>query len=204
MRTPIVLLGAGGFAREVYDWVNLETFSIVALFSENSASGTGLYGTPVINNLSNLKLAKFVVAVGDPLLKMRFVELAIAAGLEPAPPIIHRSAVLGRGNKIGLGSVICPFVCVTTNTDIGKYTVLNLSSTVGHDTSIGEYSTVSPGANISGNCAIGDACYIGTNSAIREKVTIGNHSTVGMGAVVTKSHGMNLTLIGSPARPVAK
>lgn len=202
MRTPLVVLGSGGFAREVLNWINFDRYKVVAMFSEDDPSGMTIFGVPVVNDLYGLSHASYVIGVGDPETKEKLSLIAKGQGLKPCKPIIHTSAVVGVKNDIGLGSVVCPFVCITTGVTLGENTIVNLNATIGHDTVMGSNCTISPGANISGRCEIGNNVYIGTNAAIRERVKIGDDSVVGMGAVVIKDVGDSVRVVGSPARPL--
>lgn len=205
MNKNLIIMGAGGFAREVYAWANHAGRGVMAFFSEIPQGD--ILGLQVLNNpeaLSDFKYSEFIVAVGDPNLKLKLWEMALRAHLSPCLPIIHPSAVAGNNVFLGCGTILCPNSVVTTDVKTGDGLILNLGATIGHDCKIGDWVTVSPGANISGNCEVGDLAYIGTNSCVREKISIGRNSVVGMGSVVVKSVPDNETHIGAPARKMLK
>ncbi len=106
---------------------------------------------------------------------------------------------------IDLGSVLCPFVTLTSNIRIGKHFHANMYSYVAHDCVIGDFVTFAPGVHCNGNVHIEDHAYIGTGAILRqgkpgEPLVIGRGAVVGMGAVVTKSVAPGTTVIGNPAR----
>ncbi len=68
----------------------------------------------------------------------------------------------------------------------------NLYSYVAHDWVIGDFVTFAPGVKCNGNIIIEDHAYIGTGAV------------VGMGAVVTKDVPAGATVVGNPARVMAK
>jgi sugar O-acyltransferase (sialic acid O-acetyltransferase NeuD family) len=105
------------------------------------------------------------------------------------------------------GSLLSPFVCVTSNIRIGRSFHANLYSYVEHDCVIGDFVTFAPGVKCNGNVVIEDYAYIGAGAVIKQgkpgsPLTIGRGAIVGMGAVVTKSVPAGITVVGNPARPV--
>ncbi|MDO5674080.1 MAG: NeuD/PglB/VioB family sugar acetyltransferase [bacterium] len=111
--------------------------------------------------------------------------------------------------QIGQGALLCPFVTLTSNIQIGRYFHANLYSYVEHDCIIGDYVTFAPGVHCNGNIVIEDHAYIGTGAIIKQgnpgrPLVIGHHAVVGMGAVVTKDVPAGTTVIGNPARLLQK
>lgn len=202
MKRPLLMIGAGGFAREVLTYVDYSVYQVVGCFTDNPSKSQGPFGLPLISSFEGLKHVEFLVAVGDPEAKSRLFDRALEAGLVPSLPMIHTRAHVGADNHLARGVMICPGVIITTGAKIGYGVILNLNVTIGHETQIDDFTTVSPGANISGNVLIGKKCYIGTGSSIREGRRIGDGSTVGMGAVVVKDVNLGDTVLGNPARPV--
>lgn len=200
---PLIILGAGGFAREAAAWVNQSQgteYKLIGFYDEFSDNHKTILDLPVLNDLRSFARADFIVGVGDPKLKQKFMAQARTAGMNACKPIIHQSCILGDHVSMGYGSILCPNVTITCNVYIGPGVIINIGSTVGHDSEVLDYTTISPGANISGNVKIGHLSYIGTNACIREGVKIGCEAVVGMGAVVLKDVETKDTVIGNPAR----
>ena len=106
---------------------------------------------------------------------------------------------------IGPGAILCPFVTLTSNIQIGQHFHANLYSYVEHDCVIGNFVTFAPGVKCNGNVHIEDHAYIGTGAVIKQgkpgaPLVIGKGAVVGMGAVVTKSVPAGATVVGNPAR----
>jgi sugar O-acyltransferase (sialic acid O-acetyltransferase NeuD family) len=190
-----VLIGAGGFAREIRAHMNdftMKCFVDDQYYQDNNDN---------ILPLSQFDATKHraLVAVGDP--KDRFDIVQRLPKDTKYFSHIHPSAViLGNDVEIGEGSIICAGVIITTNVKIGKHAHLNLQSTIGHDCVIGDYFTTAPGAKISGNCTIYDCVYVGTNASVKQKVSIHSFATVGLNAGVVKSIEDSGTYIGTPAK----
>lgn len=200
MKKPIALIGAGGFAREVYwQMKDNDPESEIHYFVDEEY----LVDNPNVLPMSLLQPRNFEVyiCVGDPNLRRRIAESL--PDTTNYGTFIHKSVQIFDKNtvSIGRGSIICAGTIITTNVRIGIHCHVNLSTTIGHDTKIGNYVTTAPQVAISGNVKIKDNVYLGTNSAIREKIEVCEMTTIGMGAALIKSvKRVRETLVGVPAK----
>lgn len=110
---------------------------------------------------------------------------------------------------IGEGAILCPFVTLTSNIQIGKHFHANIYSYVEHDCVIGDFVTFAPSVKCNGNVHIEDHAYIGAGAIIKQggpgnPLVIGKGAVIGMGAVVTKSVPPGVTVVGNPARIISK
>jgi acetyltransferase-like isoleucine patch superfamily enzyme len=111
--------------------------------------------------------------------------------------------------SVGPGSILCPFVTLTSNIKIGSNFHANIYSYVGHDCRIGDYVTFAPGVKCNGSVVIEDNVYIGTGACIKpgsleRPMVIGEGAVIGMGAVVTKSVSAGTVVFGNPAKVIRK
>lgn len=199
MKKPILIVGAGGFAREAYSWLP-STYQVEAFYTSNFLEKTTVFGVPTVSEFQGMRGIDFLVAIGDPAVRKSMFFRAVKAGLMPCAPIVHQSATIGRDVRVGRGSIICPQAVITTNVVLGTGALVNLGATIGHDCEIGDFVTLSPGANVSGNVRVSDLCYLGTNCSIRENTHLGRESTVAMGSAVVKHVDPHTTVAGVPAR----
>lgn len=148
------------------------------------------------------------IAIANSSVRQKLVERCAADGVhffEVRAP----NVVVLDGVQIAEGAILCPFVTLTSNIRIGKHFHANLYSYVEHDCVIGDYVTFAPGVMCNGNVVVQDHAYIGTGAVIKQgqpgqPLVIGRGAVVGMGAVVTKSVPPGATVVGNPARPLAK
>lgn len=169
------MFGKGGFGREVksyFPWVHISD-------SRLNVSGD-----------------RFNVAIADPHIRE---EVFSKCGL-PLIKLIHSSAIIGWGNCIGPGAIICPWVTITCDANIGKLFHANIYSYVAHDCLIGDFVTFSPRVCCNGNVTIGNRVFVGTGAMIKPGVVIGDDAVVGMGAVVIKDVKSGTTVVGNPSR----
>lgn len=204
----LIVIGAGGFAREVI-WLAreaVEPWDVVGCLDDrDEAQGQELSGVPVIGRVQdsrNHPTAHFVVAIGNPRVRRQVVQRMALEGTPRFATLVHRSVQMSSFVKIGAGSIITAGCILTTQIEVGRHVILNLSSTVGHDCVIADGVTVAPLVAISGEVRLEEACEIGTGACIRQGLHIGRGAMAGMGAVVTRDIRDFELVIGSPARPL--
>lgn len=208
----IVIVGAGGFGREVkfiidrINKINL-SYNLLGFYDDNKDLPDIINGVPYLGDLksliSNTKPISVVLGIGDPNIKSKIVNRLIVNDSLSYPNIIDPEAIIGDDKiNLGKGNVICCGVIMTCNIDIKDFITLNLSCTVGHDTIINDFSSFMPSVNISGEVVIEKGVYVGTGAKIINLLSIGQHTIVGAGAVVAKSLPANCTAVGIPAKPI--
>jgi len=201
----IVIVGAGGFAREVA-WLIEEinkvelSWKIIGFLDENYNEGKTLNGYPILSGemLIN-KDIYLVLAIGSPETRKKVFERYSSFNYAT---LIHPKVSISSTNKIGKGSIICEGNILTVNIEIGEHVILNIDSTVGHDVKLHDFVTVLPSVNISGNVTIHQCTSIGTGTQIIQDKIIGKNSIVGAGSVVLKDVEDFVVAAGIPAKEI--
>ena len=204
----IVIIGAGGFGREVkvlLDDINKiqSTYTFLGFYDDGIEKGTLVNGYKVLGGISDLnKLSSstyVAIAIGAPETKQKIIDQLKNVNVK-FPTLIHPSVICSDDFvSIGKGCIICAGTVLTCNIEIQDFVILNLMCTVGHDTIIKHYSSAMPSVNISGEVIIHQGVYIGTGAKIINQLEIGRNTVVGAGAVVSKSLPSNCTAVGIPA-----
>lgn len=210
----LVIVGAGGFAREVL-WLVRELrrdpFHAQVMPDPigiiDSAAGQPVMGLPILGDdnwaFKHLDRGRvsFVCAIGNPAARGKVCERFEANGYI-ALTLIHPSVRMSEEVNIGRGAILCAGAVLTTHIALGAYVIVNLNATIGHDVVIGDMVTINPGVNISGNVKIGDGVEVGTGAVILPGVTVGKGAVIGAGAVVIEDVPAGSTVVGNPAKPI--
>jgi sugar O-acyltransferase (sialic acid O-acetyltransferase NeuD family) len=203
----IFIIGAGGFAKEVFSLIkNFGTYEICGFIDIKSQYDTIKIGNEKIlvidenDFLTNYKDVSVCIGTGYPKL---IKQIAEKYKNYIFPNIIHPSFI---GNKetilMGFGNIITAGVIFTTDINIGNFNIFNLGSTVGHDCEILDGNVFNPGTNISGNCRIGNNNLFGVGSSILEKLIVGDNNVIGGGAVIINNIKNNSTYVGVPGKKI--
>ncbi len=117
--------------------------------------------------------------------------------------VIHPRATVSPSARLGDGSVVFAGAAVNADAVVGPGAIINTNSVIEHDCLLGACCHVSPGAVLAGGVQLGDLVWVGAGACLRQLVTVGKSTLIGMGAVVTKDLPADITVIGSPARPLS-
>jgi sugar O-acyltransferase (sialic acid O-acetyltransferase NeuD family) len=211
-KQQIVILGAGGHAREVLDVIDAinqekPQFEMLGFVVEPGYQQPGrlINDKAVLGHFDWLEEhkheVKAVCGVGFSAPRYRVVQKAETIGVEFAN-LIHPTALLTRWVTLGRGVIITAGCILTNQITIGDHVHINRMSNIGHDNLLEDFVTVSPGVNLSGNVTLRQGCFIGTGASIIEGQTVGPWARVGAGAAVITDIPENSTAVGVPAEVV--
>ncbi|MEZ9877415.1 NeuD/PglB/VioB family sugar acetyltransferase [Vibrio breoganii] len=208
----IGIYGASGFGREVMPLAAAQFSSTNELvFIDDGALDTELNGYAILpyqEFLGRPNEKSAIVAIADSTVREKLTKKLQVDGVNILS-IEATNVVNMDHNDIGEGSILCPFVTITSNVNIGKSFHANIYSYVAHDCVIGNYVTFAPRVMCNGNVHIEDHAYIGTGAIIKQgtpskPIVIGEGAVVGMGAVVTKSVKPGDVVFGVPAKSIKR
>lgn len=203
-----VIVGAGGFSREVISWAehvchqNAKSSVCGYLVDEQYPKLATQYELAWLGGVDDYtpkEDEECLIAVSDPGAKQQLVARLRARGAKFAT-LVHPTAVIAKTATIGIGTVVCPYALVSADVHIGDFVTINAMSSIGHDSTVGAYSTLSAHVDITGGAKVGESTFFGSGSRVLPKLRIGNNAKVGAGATVMRSVPEGGTVYTAPAR----
>lgn len=203
---PVVLVGAGGLAREALTVAREgEPVDLVAIDDDEALWGTTIGGVSVIGGLHavrDLPRHAVVVCAGVGETRRRLVARLGDLGVDPERylSLVHPSIWVPPTCRIGRGSIVLEGVVLTADVTVGEHVVLMSHATLTHDDFVEDYATLCAGVSLGGRVLVGSGAYLGMNSCVREGTTVGAGTVLGMGAVLLEDTPDGGVWVGVPAR----
>lgn len=200
---PVVILGAGGYGRELRQYCQDASIEVLG-FLDDDAQALEAFGhsEPLLGPLAaapQFSDARFLIALGDPLLRRRFALELRGMGARFAT-LIHPTAYVAESAQVEEGAIVCPFALVGANSVLGVNVSLNVYASVGHDAVVESHAVLSPYCALTGNTRVGEASLLGTHVSVTPGVAIGSFSQVAAGSTVTVDCAPGSLLAGNPAK----
>jgi len=205
----IIIVGAGGFGREVYLWAkdsfSQDQYKIKGFLDDNPKildnynMDVGIIGS--LNSYEIKNKDRFLFAIGDIDTKKHIVVNLKKKGAQFLT-LVHPTAIVANTVKIGEGMIICPFVTVSDHAQIGDFVMMNLYSTCGHDVKIGKYCILSPYAILNGFVTLEDEVFLGTHSTVIPYKKVGYKSKISANSVVMRDVATNKIVFGVPGKAI--
>ncbi len=203
----LIVLGAGGHAREVLWTANrTQTNTVIYFFDETITAQKTLYNLPIVNDLSEViepdSSIRLISGVGNNQLRLRWAQKFsnnyVFTNIIDPSSIINSNIHMGEGNLIMAGCIISDHVT------IGNHTILHFKNVITHDCIIEDYCFVGPGCNLAGNVHIDTGAHLGAGVTIIPNCKIGKWSILGAGSVVTSDIPAYCLALGVPAKVIKK
>lgn len=205
----IVLIGAGGFGREVASIIEVlnsikPTYELLGFLDD----GEQYYEGMIINGYPWLGKTDWALAhkdvlynctIGNPAIKGSIQDSLTAQGIR-FETIVAFGGYIGPYTEIGPGCVFYGGVTISVNCKIGAGVLMNQMVNIGHDVEIGDYTTIMPTTGISGNCKIGKEVRIGGHAFIVPGRKVGDGATIAAGSIVFSNVKAGTTVLGNPAK----
>jgi sugar O-acyltransferase (sialic acid O-acetyltransferase NeuD family) len=167
----IIIIGAGGFAKVVYEIIQLQNLYTCIGFIDNKipVNQEVINGLKVVLTQDQIKNIHqiadyFIVAIGNNKIRKNLVQEA--EKYLPAVNIIHPNATISKYAIIGNSNIILANCIINTKCEIGDNCIIDSGCIIDHETKIGNHVHIGIGAIIGNNVAIGDAVKINVGKII--------------------------------------
>jgi sugar O-acyltransferase (sialic acid O-acetyltransferase NeuD family) len=203
----ILIVGAGGFGREVLQWARDawpdHTEGIVGFLSAQSDRLDGFDGVPDIlgspDAYAPVAGDKLLLAIGVPYIRRRVAEYLLSRGAEFLT-LVHPTAIVAATATLGEGAILCPYSVVSDSVTVGRFVILNYHSSMGHDARAGDFSVLSPHATLGGRAAIAEDVFLGLHATVGPGKTVGARSKVSANSCVLTSATADSVVYGVPGQ----
>jgi sugar O-acyltransferase (sialic acid O-acetyltransferase NeuD family) len=208
MAIPLLLLAAGGLARETAEAAaRSQVYDVVGYLDDDpSRWGTNLDGVEVVGGLDTVDArpdAALLICAGRGASRTAIARRLALLGVSDQryATVIDPSVSVPRSCSVGVGSILLAGCVLTTSVQIGKHVVCMPNVTLTHDDVLADFATICAGVSLGGSVRIGERAYLGMNSSVRENLAIADDAVVGMGSAVIQDVPEGQTWVGVPARP---
>ena len=203
----ILVVGAGGFGREVMHWARdawSGRASLIAGFlsaDESRLSGhdhhPGIVGSP--EDFVPEAGDGFLLAIGIPETRRRVAEALKARGATFLT-LVHPTAVVAPTAGIGRGAILCPYSILSDAARVGECVLMNYHSSLGHDASAGDYAVLSPYAALGGHAHVAEDVFLGMHASVGPGKRIGARSKVSANSCALADAPADSIVYGTPGR----
>ncbi|WP_027397432.1 NeuD/PglB/VioB family sugar acetyltransferase [Anaerovibrio lipolyticus] len=208
----LVIIGVGGFAREVFrysmasrgygeEWILKGFLDGDVVLPDYEYEKLEL---PLLGNVDDYELQPddvFICAIADSLVRKRLTDKIRQKGGHFIN-IISTSAIIHGNVRMGEGNIVCPFVNINDRSVVGDFVIFNVRSGIGHDSQVGSYTSFMGGAGLCGYAKIGKNSFMATYSVALPHSQIGDGCYIGAGSIVFKRVKDGQKVFGNPAMPI--
>jgi sugar O-acyltransferase (sialic acid O-acetyltransferase NeuD family) len=203
----ILIVGAGGFGREVLQWARdawAERASLIAGFlsKENDRLRSHHSCPEIVASPEDFVPASgdaLLLAIGIPETRRRIAETLKSRGATFLT-LVHPTAVVAPTARIGAGSVLCPYSIVSDAASIGECVLMNYHSSLGHDATAGDYAVLSPYAALGGHAHVAEDVFLGMHASVGPGRRIGARSKVSANSCALSDAPPESIVYGAPGR----
>lgn len=199
----IIIVGAGGFGRELYYWMkqSISSEDQIVGFLSNSSADLVKYPhlPPYLGTVDDYRPSntseEVVVAIGDVEARKR-VTFALKGKNAKFYTFVHPTAVITETAQIGSGCIVGPHCVVSNDAVLAEQVVLNAHCVVGHDAKIGSFSVLSPMSGVMGGVEMGEDVFLGANATVAPRLKVGRGAKVSAGTAVFRDVSEYTLMVG--------
>jgi sugar O-acyltransferase (sialic acid O-acetyltransferase NeuD family) len=203
----ILIVGAGGFGREVLHWARdawPDHAPLIGGFLSDDRRrldgfSTGVGIVSAVHDYRPESGDCLLLGIGVPYSRRRVAEQLQARDARFLS-LVHPLAVVSASADVGEGSIVCPFAVVSDSARLGRCVLVNYHASLGHDASAGDYAVLSPYATLGGNARIDEEVFLGLHASVGPGIGVGSRSKVSANSCVLASAPSDVIVYGVPGR----
>ena len=211
-RGRLVIVGCGGFGREVFGTIRAinargGAWDVEGFVDDDPSAAdrqaVAALGQPVVGTVDELaartRPVHAVVAIRSPAVREAVVG-RLARAPVTYPVLVHPDATVGPLVSSGEGVVIAAGARLSTAITVGAHVHVDQNAVVGHDAVLHDFCRLDPQSCVSGSVVVGRAALIGTAATVLPGLRIGDRAVVGAAVLVTRPAPAGSIVTGVPAR----
>lgn len=201
---PLILLGHGGFGREVAAWIKARDlpYSIKG-FLDDTHEGSEIIGPIRGHSPSTTEKSLYLACLGNGKsrrdLRMEFELRGARFATIIFPEVTSASVLSTCRNCIFMGAC-----SISNNVSFDDDVLVQGFAIVGHDVKVGGGCTIGNQAFVGGGAQLGRNCTIHPHAVVLPHMQIGEGAVVGAGSVVIKDVDPYTTVFGAPAKMISR
>lgn len=203
----ILIVGAGGFGREVAHWARDawpdQAGRIAGFLSADADMLAGrACDLPILAEPARYEARPgdgLLLAIGIPEVRRRVAEELLCRGAEFLT-LIHPAAIVCPTAAVGPGCIVCPGAIVSDSARLGRCVLLNYHASLAHDAVAGDFAVLSPYAALAGGATIGEDAFVGLHGSVGPGVTVGPRSNVAANSCALRDVPADSLVTGVPGR----
>lgn len=208
----VIIVGAGGFGREMYQWVGdwLATLHPpqaqyrIKGFLSNQPTDLDGFDLPVriLGDPDHYEVEpddRFVLAIGAIDTRKRLATRLRRMGGRFLT-FRHPAALVAPTASLGEGVIVCPFAIVSVNVTLEDFVLLNFYASCAHDSAVGKFCVLSPYATVNGFAVLEDEVFMGTHATVTAHRRIGERASISANSVAMNDVRGQTLVQGVPGR----
>lgn len=200
--SKVVLIGAGGHARVVYDALRSNNGALTIDIRDDNPVLSGrrfLESCISVPAFADSMSVPVHIAIGDNATRKRVADQFTGRGCQ-LMAVIHPTSCVSRYAQISDGAFIAANAVVGPGAVVGRGAIVNHGAVIDHDCSVAPWAHVAPNATLGGEVKLGEGALVGAGAVVLPGLHVEEWATVGAGAVVTRKVGANSVVVGVPAK----
>jgi sugar O-acyltransferase (sialic acid O-acetyltransferase NeuD family) len=207
----LIIVGAGGFGRELYEML-WDVYSPAEYRFKGFLARDPVDLAPdgvteaVLGDPEEYRpdpQDRLLLAIGLMDVRRRAVESLEGRG-GTFDSFVHPLARVAATAQVGLGAVIYPFAVVSNRVSLSPHVHLNYYASVGHDCQLGRYCLLAPYGTLNGFVQLADEVYISTHATVAPGRRLGKRCKVSANSACMQDADDEMLIFGVPGRQVRR